>query len=186
MSSAQLPQPGWRDEHVFGIYKAVQGAGSGVGRGSHCGSDFAFFSFLSCSHPCKFYSPVSGFQGVLSGLLVGTKQIIPDPELSLLKIKAKWLPSIALLVSIGVSFFTTDSTSYLPTLIYDTYIGWIYLRYWQKKPKTNRRGDPSDEFAFSTFFPEFLRRVIDHIATILERLFVVKEPSPLIIPGAIL
>ncbi|KAL6578048.1 Rhomboid-like protein 19 [Orobanche minor] len=117
------------------------------------------------------YSPISGFQGVLSGLLVGIKQIIPDQELSLLKIKAKWLPSIALLVSIVVSFFTTDSTSYLPTLIFGTYIGWIYLRYWQKKPETNLRGDPSDEFAFSTFFPEFLRRVIDPIATILERLF---------------
>ncbi|KAL6501114.1 Rhomboid-like protein 19 [Orobanche hederae] len=116
------------------------------------------------------YSPISGFQGVLSGLLVGTKQIIPDQELSLLKIKAKWLPSIAILVSIVVSFFTTDSASYLPMLISGTYIGWIYLRYWQKKPETNLRGDPSDEFAFSTFFPEFLRRVIDPIATILERL----------------
>lgn len=33
--------------------------------------------------------PISGFQGVLSGFLVGIKQIIPDQELSLLKIKAK-------------------------------------------------------------------------------------------------
>ena len=35
------------------------------------------------------YMPISGFQGVLSGFLVGIKQIIPDQELSLLKIKAK-------------------------------------------------------------------------------------------------
>lgn len=41
---------------------------------------------------CDFsgrYMPVSGFQGVLSGFLVGIKQIIPDQELPLLKIKAK-------------------------------------------------------------------------------------------------
>ncbi|KAL0358679.1 UNVERIFIED_CONTAM: Rhomboid-like protein 19 [Sesamum angustifolium] len=66
--------------------------------------------------------------------------------------------------------FTTDSASYLPTLIFGTYIGWIYLRYWQRKPETKVRGDPSDEFAFSTFFPEVFRPVIDPLATIFERL----------------
>ncbi|KAI3458996.1 hypothetical protein Pfo_015659 [Paulownia fortunei] len=116
------------------------------------------------------YLPVSGFQGVLSGFLVGIKQIVPDQELCLLKIKAKWLPSLALLVSVVVSFFTTESASYLPTLIFGTYIGWIYLRYWQRKTETKLRGDPSDEFAFSTFFPEILRPVIDPVATIFERM----------------
>lgn len=145
------------------------------------------------------YMPISGFHGVLSGFLVGLKQIIPDQELSLLKIKAKvwtcwkswsdvvrpktilslefnicriysltspaqcllgsmqWLPSLALVLSTALSFFTAESAIYLPTLILGTYISWIYLRYWQKKPETKLRGDPSDEFAFSTFFPEPLR-----------------------------
>jgi hypothetical protein len=37
------------------------------------------------------YTPFSGFYGVLSGLLVGIKQLLPDQELNLfvLKIKAK-------------------------------------------------------------------------------------------------
>lgn len=144
------------------------------------------------------YMPISGFHGVLLGFLVGLKQIIPDQELSLLKIKAKvwtaenlhlmfyslrpltgiyqlenifltfnvhclgsmqWLPSLALILSTAVSFFTAESAIYLPTLIFGTYISWIYLRYWQKKPETKLRGDPSDEFAFSTFFPEPLRFV---------------------------
>ncbi|KAE9450714.1 hypothetical protein C3L33_17389, partial [Rhododendron williamsianum] len=77
------------------------------------------------------YMPISGFHGVLSGFLVGIKQILPDQELSLLKIKAKWLPSLSVLLSVV------------------------------KNPETKHRGDPSDEFAFSTFFPEFLRPVID-------------------------
>ncbi|XP_073281624.1 rhomboid-like protein 19, partial [Primulina huaijiensis] len=42
------------------------------------------------------YIPISGFQGVLSGFLVGIKQIMPDQELPWLKLKAKWLPSLAL------------------------------------------------------------------------------------------
>lgn len=38
---------------------------------------------------CARYMPLSGFHGVLSGFLVGIKQMIPDQELPLLKIKAK-------------------------------------------------------------------------------------------------
>nr|GME00894.1 rhomboid-like protein 19 [Ipomoea batatas] len=116
------------------------------------------------------YLPISGFQGVLYGLLVGVKQIMPDQELPFLKLRAKWLPTLALLVSIAISFFTVDSVSYLPTLVFGTYIGWVYLRYWQRKPETKLKGDPSDEFAFSTFFPEFLRPVIDPIAAIFDRM----------------
>jgi membrane associated rhomboid family serine protease len=116
------------------------------------------------------YVPLSGFHGVLSGLLVGVKQIIPDQELTLLRIKAKWLPSLALLVSIVISFFVEDSRKYLPTLIFGTYVSWIYLRYLQRKQETKLRGDPSDEFAFSTFFPEILRPVINPVASLFDRM----------------
>uniref|UniRef100_A0A5B7AUS6 Rhomboid-like protein 19 n=1 Tax=Davidia involucrata TaxID=16924 RepID=A0A5B7AUS6_DAVIN len=116
------------------------------------------------------YMPISGFNGVLSGFLVGIKQIIPDQELSLLRIKAKWFPSLTLLLSIAISFFTAESATYLPTLIFGTYMSWIYLRYLQRNPETKLRGDPSDEFAFSTFFPEFLRPVIDPVASIFDRM----------------
>ncbi|XP_057799097.1 rhomboid-like protein 19 isoform X2 [Salvia miltiorrhiza] len=124
------------------------------------------------------YKPISGFQGILSGLLVGIKQIIPDQELSFLKIKAKWLPTLVILVSVAVSFLVTETAAYLPILICGTYMGWIYLRYWQRKPETNLKGDPSDEFAFSTFFPEILRSLIDPIATIFERMLCGRRPEP--------
>ncbi|XP_028782413.1 rhomboid-like protein 19 [Neltuma alba] len=116
------------------------------------------------------YMPFSGFHGVLSGFLVGIKQMMPDQELPLLKIKVKWLPSIALLLSIALSFWTLEAVSYLPTVIFGTYISWIYLRYWQRRVETKLKGDPSDDFAFSTFFPEFLRPVIDPIASIFHRM----------------
>lgn len=116
------------------------------------------------------YMPLSGFLGVLSGFFVGIKQIIPDQELSLLKIKAKWLPSLSVLLSVVVSFFTAEPAKYLPTVIFGTYMSWIYLRYLQNNPETKHRGDPSDEFAFSTFFPEFLRPVINPIASIFDRM----------------
>ncbi|XP_044507517.1 rhomboid-like protein 19 [Mangifera indica] len=116
------------------------------------------------------YMPVSGFHGVLAGFLVGIKQIIPEQELYLLKLKAKWLPSLMLLLSIIISFFTAESAAYLPALIFGTHMGWIYLRYMQGKPETKFRGDPSDDFAFSSFFPEFVRPVINPIASIFHRM----------------
>ncbi|XWS75133.1 hypothetical protein CRYUN_Cryun01aG0059200 [Craigia yunnanensis] len=123
------------------------------------------------------YIPLSGFHGVLAGFLVGIKQIVPDQELSLLKIKAKWMPSLMLLLSLAISFFTTDSVTYLPTLIFGTYMGWIYLRYLQRKPEAKRRGDPSEDFAVSTFFPEFLRPIIDPIASIVHRMLCGKSEA---------
>ncbi|KAE9592471.1 hypothetical protein Lalb_Chr19g0129631 [Lupinus albus] len=128
------------------------------------------------------YMPLSGFHGVISAFLVGIKQIIPDQELPLLKIKTKdpefvgisislqWLPSIAILLCIAISFWTLEAAAYLPTVISGTYISWIYLRYWQTKPETKHRGDPSEDFAFSTFSPEILRPVIDPIASIFHRM----------------
>ncbi|CAD5175395.1 rhomboid-like protein 19 [Musa acuminata AAA Group] len=119
------------------------------------------------------YTPFSGFHGVLSGFLVGIKQILPDQELSLfvLKIKAKWMPTLVTLISIATSFFITDSVSYLPTLLFGIYMSWIYLRYFQKRPETSLKGDPSDDFSFSSFFPEFLRPILDPITSLFHWVF---------------
>ncbi|KAL8166828.1 hypothetical protein V2J09_008327 [Rumex salicifolius] len=117
------------------------------------------------------YMPISGFHGILLGFLVGIKQIMPDQELPVLKIKTKWLPSVVLLFCIAASVFVEDSAAYLPALVFGTYMSWIYLRFLQRRPETNLKGDPSEEFAFSTFFPEFLRPVINPIASIFHRMF---------------
>ncbi|KAK4279694.1 hypothetical protein QN277_011432 [Acacia crassicarpa] len=123
------------------------------------------------------YMPFSGFHGVLFGFLVGIKQMMPDQELPLLKIKVKWLPSIALLISIALSLGILEAVSYLPTVIFGTYVSWIYLRYWQRRAETKLKGDPNDDFAFSTFFPEFLRPVIDPIASIFHRMLCGRSDS---------
>ncbi|CAD6244733.1 unnamed protein product, partial [Miscanthus lutarioriparius] len=105
------------------------------------------------------YTPVSRFCGVLSGLLVGIKQILPDQELNLfvLKISAKWIPSIVAFISVAVSFFIKESMSYLPIILFGIYMSWIYLHYFQRRLEVGLKGDPSDEFSFSSFFPGFLR-----------------------------
>ncbi|KAK4775382.1 hypothetical protein SAY86_010317 [Trapa natans] len=116
------------------------------------------------------YLPISGFHGILAGLLVGIKQIIPDQELPLLRIKAKWFPSIVLLLAMALSFFIPEPAAYIPILVFGTYMGWIYLRYIQTRPETKFRGDPSDDFSFASFFPEFLRPIINPVASVFARL----------------
>ncbi|XP_066350732.1 rhomboid-like protein 19 isoform X1 [Miscanthus floridulus] len=119
------------------------------------------------------YTPVSGFYGVLSGLLVGIKQILPDQGLNLLvlKISAKWISSIVAFISVAVSFFIKESMSYLPIILFGIYMSWIYLRYFQRRLEVGLKGDPSDEFSFSSFFPGFLRPILDPIASIFHKLF---------------
>jgi len=69
---------------------------------------------------------------------------------------SQWLPTLFVLVSVAISFFLEGSASYIPTIIFGIYMSWIYLRYFQRKPETGLKGDPSDDFSFSSFFPEFL------------------------------
>ncbi|KAI4373039.1 hypothetical protein MLD38_011208 [Melastoma candidum] len=83
----------------------------------------------------RYRTPLSGFHGVLSGFLVGIKQIFSDQELPFLKGKGnlhsfgQWLPSIVLLLASIRSFFIAEPAKYLPTLCFATYTGWNYLRY---------------------------------------------------------
>nr|CAB3495889.1 unnamed protein product [Digitaria exilis] len=119
------------------------------------------------------YTPLSGFYGVLSGLLVGIKQILPDQELNLFvfKISAKWIPSIVAFVSVAVSLFLKESMAYLPIILFGIYVSWVYLRYFQRRLEVGLKGDPSDEFSFSSFFPGFLRSVLNPIGSIFHKLF---------------
>ncbi|CAD6256778.1 unnamed protein product [Miscanthus lutarioriparius] len=118
------------------------------------------------------YTPVSGFYGVLSGLLVGIKQILADQELNLfvLKISAKWIPSIVAFISVAVRFFIKESMSYLPIILFGIYMSWIYLRYFQRRLEVVLKGDPSDEFSFSSFFPGFLRWLIPKLRAVWNKI----------------
>eukprot|EP00246_Nothoceros_aenigmaticus_P016659 TRINITY_DN7740_c0_g1_i2.p1 TRINITY_DN7740_c0_g1~~TRINITY_DN7740_c0_g1_i2.p1 ORF type:complete len:166 (-),score=24.22 TRINITY_DN7740_c0_g1_i2:103-600(-) len=83
----------------------------------------------------------------------------------------QWLPSYFVMGSIILSFILRDPIVFLPFVLFGTYGAWLYLRYSQRKPETNLRGDPSEEFAFSTFFPEFLSPAVNIVAAVFEKIF---------------
>lgn len=49
-----------------------------------------------------------------------------------------------------------------------TYLGWVYLRFFQLQPDSGGlHGDASDDFKFSSFFPDFMATPIDWVAGVL-------------------
>lgn len=112
------------------------------------------------------YGKYCGFQALLAAYLVAVKQIMPDSELRLLfvlKLRAKYLPGLYLLITSIVSAIQ-ESYFTISLVTSGTYFAWIYLRFFQTKMEGKLVGDPSDEFRFATFFPELMHPVVDKIA----------------------
>ena len=67
------------------------------------------------------------------------------------------LPLLVLLLSLTVELVLFDTGSFSFGFV-GLMSSWIYLRWFQERPG-NVTGDPSDEFKFSTFFPEQMQYV---------------------------
>eukprot|EP00897_Mesotaenium_endlicherianum_P009299 jgi/Mesen1/8398/ME000468S07827 len=125
------------------------------------------------------YAPLCGFHGVIAGFLVALKQLMPEQELitlSTFNFRAKWLPSVAVLSAVILCAALGQALLYLPFIIFGTFNAWLYLRFYQKKAEGNLKGDPSDEFAFATFFPEFIRPVVQVVANIVGKCCCARRP----------
>lgn len=55
----------------------------------------------------------------------------------------------------------------LPLLVFGGYASWAYLRFVQQQPETAIRGDPSEDFKFSSFFPEAMAPPLDAVGGVL-------------------
>ena len=56
-------------------------------------------------------------------------------------------------------------------LLIGTYSAWVYLRFFQQQPETGFRGDPSDTFRFSSFFPPVCAPPLDLLGAALVAVF---------------
>mmetsp|Transcript_9806 Transcript_9806/g.14727 ORF Transcript_9806/g.14727 Transcript_9806/m.14727 type:complete len:369 (+) Transcript_9806:63-1169(+) len=119
-------------------------------------------AFYASTMKDKFlFTPVSGFSAANAAFGVALKQIAPNQNCisSTDKIKFKDLPMIV--VAFAVAFFFAGITSFpdLLLVLFGTYFGWLYLRYFMKYPSSSFRGDPKEEFAFKTMFPTPIRPI---------------------------
>ncbi|KAI3731018.1 hypothetical protein L1987_62201 [Smallanthus sonchifolius] len=93
-----------------------------------------------------------------------------------------WGPREFLKFIFVVNFFTNVYVFIAAIFVYYITMEEIYL-YFQRKQETKIKGDPSEEFSFSTFFPGFLRPLIDPIASVFDQMLSRRSKASIEIRG---
>lgn len=86
----------------------------------------------------------------------------------------QYVPSIIFLVVVGICV-ALNLYYHLAFYVFGTYNAWFYLRFFQQQPDSQAYGDASDDFKFSSFFPEFMAPPVDAIGSILAFVFRLKH-----------
>ncbi|KXZ48357.1 hypothetical protein GPECTOR_28g764 [Gonium pectorale] len=124
------------------------------------------------------YLKFTGFHGMLAGLVVAVKQVMPEHEARLfgvVKITFKYLPLMFLTTTVGLAAGLKQYME-VPFLVFGTYVAWVYLRFFQQQPDSQHWGDSSDDFKFSGFFPSFLAPLIDPFGYVCATIFRLRHP----------
>lgn len=119
-----------------------------------------------CGHYRLSFTPVGGLSALIGGLLVRVKQLIPDHIIGSgpVTLRVKFVP---LLVACGAILAYTANLLDLGGLAFSIgglYYSWVYLRFFQRHE--SGLGDPSETFAFQTFFPEQVAPVVAVLSAI--------------------
>eukprot|EP00238_Polyblepharides_amylifera_P001135 CAMPEP_0196573490 /NCGR_PEP_ID=MMETSP1081-20130531/3391_1 /TAXON_ID=36882 /ORGANISM="Pyramimonas amylifera, Strain CCMP720" /LENGTH=238 /DNA_ID=CAMNT_0041891225 /DNA_START=260 /DNA_END=977 /DNA_ORIENTATION=- len=133
----------------------------------------AFFYFMTVyffTHSEEYlYGSTSGFHGVIAGFLVAVKQAVPEHEVRLLAVltfRLKQLPLV--LVGAVVLLYVLTGVDLVTFSLLGMFSAWVYLRFYQEKPG-GAKGDATEAFSFSSFFPQLVRPVIDKLTTPIYR-----------------
>ncbi|XP_047135158.1 transmembrane protein 115 [Hydra vulgaris] len=115
----------------------------------------------------------SGGAGVIGGLMVAFKQIIPDQKVNL-KFKEFYVhecPLICVLIYVFLSVVKVFSYTQPIMMSCGIIVGWSYLRFYQPRGR-GMRGDMSESFEFASLLPPFLRFPVRFLSNNLFRLMV--------------
>lgn len=120
---------------------------------------------------------IHGNTALQAGILVAFKHLVPEHTVTIqqkfLKIRVKHFPVLFVLSTIVMApIFGNYSTVALAILGFLS--GWTYLRFYKSNIPdlgaqmiSSRKGDASETFALSQFFPDVFHAPIDRIATIV-------------------
>lgn len=110
----------------------------------------------------RSYLPIYGANGLLAGIMVSLRQLIPGHTIILfrnrIRIQIKWLPATFLVVFAIVEALGLEENS---SAFYVGFVtSWYYLRYHQRTDR-GEIGDASDEFGFVNLFPRPVAALIE-------------------------
>ena len=83
--------------------------------------------------------------------MVAIKQIMPDTVIinaSFIRLKQDHLPGLLILLSTFLYLVGFTTLTYVVMLFNGTFIGWVYLRFFQRH-KNGTKGDSSSTFVFA-------------------------------------
>lgn len=104
------------------------------------------------------YAQIGGAQGLVGALLTALKQLLPDLETPVPRLRAKDLPFLFALSAVvfGVVF---DALDEVPFAVLGVVVAWGYLRFFQEQ-RDGSLGDRSEGFSFLSFFPRMLQPLV--------------------------
>ncbi|PVU86246.1 hypothetical protein BB561_006770 [Smittium simulii] len=113
---------------------------------------------------------ISGLASIIAGFTVAFKQITPEYQVRLFGgmfgFRINSLPVVfSMVASPFLMIFGKTSSSVL--LTFGIFVSWIYLRFYKRNGDI--RGDLSEAFSFSSFFPESLQPIVKYISNIVYR-----------------
>ncbi|OQO08404.1 hypothetical protein B0A48_06274 [Cryoendolithus antarcticus] len=158
------------------------------------------FFIYALWHSVRGYSPpsatpINGLLALSASFLVSLKQLVPEHTVSvarsMISIRLKHLPALFVLANmLSGPLLGTDTAFWLS--LFGFYTGWIHLRFFRladigtaesasSAEGATMRGDPSETFAFVSFFPEivhpFLAPVCNAVYDLLVQLKLIR-PFP--------
>lgn len=134
---------------------------------------YAFLVGIGSEHAASIlFTPVGGFYAGTAALLVGLKQAIPENEVTLFRFyrcRVSDLAGIYVLSMLALGLVTRSMMQTFILAAYGTFGSWAYLRFFHLRPNTHSKGDPSEHFKFSSFWPSPIRPFLDKIGFVIAR-----------------
>lgn len=143
--------------------------------------------WLTTRDPTWLHVSIHGTVGIQAGILVAFKQLVPEHTVTLyrnlVKIRVRHFPLLFLIsTACSAAILGNHSSIALSTLGF--LASWIYLRFYKTSPPdlgsaaaaaaaahphphAALRGDASETFALSQFFPDVMQGPIDRLATVV-------------------
>nr|KAJ3422147.1 hypothetical protein HK105_000966 [Polyrhizophydium stewartii] len=113
-----------------------------------------------------FGTQANGLGGLLCGLVVAFKQAVPEHTIVLLRLQ---LPSIIFVIHLVLFLLGLIHVSFFIET-FGMVASWIYIRFY--KMQDGIRGDRSETFSFTSFFPDAMQPVLKPISTVVYRFMV--------------
>ncbi|KAF9116307.1 hypothetical protein BGX27_003615 [Mortierella sp. AM989] len=162
LGSGKYLERAWGSRELF-KFLAVTSIGSMLGIYFTC-----LFEYIVRGNEDLLYETQAyGLTAVLSGFLVGFKQLVPEHSVTLwgvFSVRVKTLPMLFAVLMIFESLITRSQIQLMMAL-YGMFISWVYSRFF--KTQDGIRGDRSETFSFASFFPEAAQPIVKPFSNVV-------------------